>query len=83
MQEVPFRVEDQVSHSYLLGASACHCRYSSQDLTTDSDDLEAVAKQMPNDNSGGGQFRIRILKKLTETVNVVYDGYRESHIHAG
>ncbi|TAQ90700.1 hypothetical protein B7494_g956 [Chlorociboria aeruginascens] len=36
-----------------------------------------------NDISGGGQFQIGILKKPTDTVSVVYDGYQESHIYEG
>jgi hypothetical protein len=47
------------------------------------DPLEAVTKPISNDNSGGGQFQIGILKKPTNTVSVVYDGYQESHIHEG
>jgi hypothetical protein len=38
---------------------------------------------LSNDNSGGGQFQIGILKKPTNTVGVVYDGYQESGIHEG
>lgn len=42
--------------------------------------LKAVTRPFPNDNSGGGQFQIRIFKKPTETVSVTNDGYQESHI---
>jgi hypothetical protein len=51
--------------------------------STGSDSLKAVTKLVPNDNSGGGQFQIGILKKPTETVSVVYDGFQESHIYEG
>lgn len=51
--------------------------------STGFDALRAVTKPLPNDNSGGGQFQIGILKKPTETVCVVYDGYQESHIYEG
>jgi hypothetical protein len=47
------------------------------------DSLEAVTKPIPNDNSGGGQFQIGILKKPTETTSVVFDGYQESGIYEG
>jgi hypothetical protein len=51
--------------------------------STGYEPLKAVTKLLPNDNSGGGQFQIGILKKPTETVSVVYDGYQESHIYEG
>ncbi|TVY93514.1 hypothetical protein LAWI1_G001689 [Lachnellula willkommii] len=47
------------------------------------DALEAVTKPISNDNSGGGQFQIGMLKKPTETVSVVYDGYQEQGIYEG
>ena len=36
-----------------------------------------------NDNSGGGQYQLGILKKPTETTTVVFDGYQESGIDEG
>jgi len=45
--------------------------------------LEAVTEALPNDNSGGGQYQIRMAKKPTETIGVVYDGFQESNIHEG
>lgn len=51
--------------------------------STGSDALKAVTRPLPNDNSDGGQFQIGILKKPTETISVVYDGYQESHIYEG
>ena len=45
--------------------------------------LQAATKLLTNDNSGGGQFQIGILKKPTETVSVVNDGYQEPNIHEG
>ncbi|RDL33986.1 Uncharacterized protein BP5553_08354 [Venustampulla echinocandica] len=47
------------------------------------DPLRPVTKPVPNDNSGGGQFQIGILKKPTETTSVVFDGYQESGIFEG
>jgi hypothetical protein len=47
------------------------------------DPLEAVTKPISNDNSGGGQFQIGLLKKPTETTSVVFDGYQESGIYEG
>jgi hypothetical protein len=37
----------------------------------------------PNDNSGGGQFQIGLLKKPTNTTSVVWDGYQEAGIDEG
>jgi hypothetical protein len=51
--------------------------------STGYDALKAVTRPLQNDNSGGGQFQIGILKKPTETVSVVYDGYQERHIYEG
>ncbi|KAF2455169.1 hypothetical protein BDY21DRAFT_290310, partial [Lineolata rhizophorae] len=45
--------------------------------------LAAVTQPIPNDNGGGGQFQIGILKKPTETESVVNDGYQESGIFEG
>ncbi|KAJ3506191.1 hypothetical protein NLJ89_g7006 [Agrocybe chaxingu] len=47
------------------------------------DTLKAVTQLVVNDNSGGGQFHVGILKKPTETKTVVYDGYQESGIFEG
>jgi len=47
------------------------------------DALEAVTKPIGNDNSGGGQFQIGMLKKPTETTSVDYDGYQEKGIYEG
>ncbi|KAF4619078.1 hypothetical protein G7Y89_g14769 [Cudoniella acicularis] len=47
------------------------------------DPLEAVTDPVPNDNSGGGQFHVGILKKPTNTTSVVWDGYQESPIYEG
>ena len=47
------------------------------------DRLKAVTPPVANDNSGGGQYQIGILKKPTETTSVVNDGYQESGIHEG
>ncbi|KAF4625545.1 hypothetical protein G7Y89_g12622 [Cudoniella acicularis] len=42
------------------------------------DSLVAVTNPVPNDNSGGGQFHVGMLKKPTNTTSVVWDGYQES-----
>ncbi|KAJ3041254.1 hypothetical protein HDV00_009647 [Rhizophlyctis rosea] len=49
----------------------------------DKDSLGAVTGWVPNDNSGGGQFHIGMLKKPTESKTIVWDGYQESHINEG
>ena len=51
--------------------------------SANNDHLKAVTQPLPNDNSGGGQFQIGVLKKPTETVTVVNDGFQESGIHEG
>lgn len=45
--------------------------------------LRAVTKAISNDNSGGGQYQIGMLKKPTETVSVVFDGFQERGIDEG
>jgi hypothetical protein len=45
--------------------------------------LKPVTKALAQDNSGGGQYQIGILKKPTETISVVNDGYQESKINEG
>ena len=45
--------------------------------------LKAATKALPNDNTGGGQYQVGVLKKLTETVSVVFDGYQEGNIDEG
>lgn len=62
----------------IYGHSTLQIYYSVGDAA-----LEAVTRALPNDNSGGGQFQIGILKKPTNTTSVVYDGYQESGIHEG
>ena len=51
--------------------------------SANNDPLKAVTQPLPNDNSGGGQFQIGVMKKPTETVSVVDDGFQESGIHEG
>ncbi|KAH9206600.1 hypothetical protein DL95DRAFT_486739 [Leptodontidium sp. 2 PMI_412] len=51
--------------------------------STRNDRLQAVTEVLPNDNTGGGQYQIGVLKKPTETVTVVNDGYQESNIDEG
>ncbi|PVH70265.1 glycoside hydrolase family 131 protein [Cadophora sp. DSE1049] len=51
--------------------------------STGYDKLKAVTKALPNDNTGGGQYQIGVLKKPTETVSVVFDGYQEGSIDEG
>lgn len=38
---------------------------------------------MSNDNSGGGQYQIGILKKPTGTSDVVNAGFQESNLNEG
>lgn len=45
--------------------------------------LETVTGRLLNNNTGGGQFQVGLLKKPTETTNVVYDGFQESGIYEG
>ncbi|PGH23406.1 hypothetical protein AJ80_02516 [Polytolypa hystricis UAMH7299] len=45
--------------------------------------LKAVTEAVGNDNTGGGQFQIGLLKKPTGTSNVVFEGYQESGIDEG
>ncbi|KAI1852265.1 hypothetical protein JX266_002443 [Neoarthrinium moseri] len=47
------------------------------------DALKSVTSALSNDNSGGGQFQIGILKKPTGTSDVVNSGYQESPINEG
>jgi hypothetical protein len=49
----------------------------------DYEPLRPVTKIIHNDNSGGGQYQIGILKKPTETDTVVFDGFQESGIDEG
>ncbi|KAH7381753.1 hypothetical protein BKA64DRAFT_647293 [Cadophora sp. MPI-SDFR-AT-0126] len=51
--------------------------------STRYDKLKAVTEALPNDNTGGGQYQIGVLKKPTETESVVFDGYQESNIDEG
>ena len=48
-----------------------------------NDPLASVTKAVSNDNSGGGQFQIGILKKPTGTSDVVNAGYQEKGINEG
>lgn len=47
------------------------------------DPLKSVTSAVTNDNSGGGQFQIGILKKPTGTSDVVNAGYQESKLNEG
>ncbi|KAI1763189.1 hypothetical protein GGR53DRAFT_377094 [Hypoxylon sp. FL1150] len=49
----------------------------------DDEPLEAVTSAVSNDNSGGGQYQIGILKKPTGTSDVVNSGYQETGISEG
>jgi hypothetical protein len=48
-----------------------------------NDTLKSVTSAVNNDNSGGGQYQIGILKKPTGTSDVVNSGYQESHLNEG
>ncbi|KAK3393503.1 hypothetical protein B0H63DRAFT_18837 [Podospora didyma] len=45
--------------------------------------LKSVTSAVSNDNSGGGQYQIGILKKPTGTSDVVNAGYQESRLNEG
>ena len=47
------------------------------------DPLKSVTSALSNDNSGGGQYQIGMLKKPTGTFDVVNAGYQESHLNEG
>lgn len=47
------------------------------------DPLKAVTNKVSNDNAGGGQFQIGMLKKPTGTSDVVNSGYQESGLNEG
>jgi len=47
------------------------------------DPLKSVTSALSNDNSGGGQYQIGILKKPTGTSDVVNSGYQESNLNEG
>ncbi|RWA03725.1 hypothetical protein EKO27_g11385 [Xylaria grammica] len=49
----------------------------------DDEPLESVTEALANDNSGGGQYQIGILKKPTGTDDVVNSGYQEKNIDEG
>ncbi|KAI0148218.1 hypothetical protein F4776DRAFT_606704 [Hypoxylon sp. NC0597] len=49
----------------------------------DDEPLKAVTSALQNDNSGGGQYQIGILKKPTGTSDVVNSGYQETGISEG
>ncbi|KAI8946394.1 hypothetical protein F4801DRAFT_64015 [Xylaria longipes] len=49
----------------------------------DDEPLESVTSALSNDNSGGGQYQIGILKKPTESTDVVNEGYQESNLNEG
>ncbi|KAI1198728.1 hypothetical protein F5X97DRAFT_298681 [Nemania serpens] len=45
--------------------------------------LKSVTSALYNDNSGGGQYQIGILKKPTGTSDVVNSGYQEKNLNEG
>ena len=45
--------------------------------------LKSVTSAVSNDNSGGGQYQIGILKKPTGTSDVVNSGYQERNLNEG
>ncbi|KAI1177497.1 hypothetical protein F4777DRAFT_207867 [Nemania sp. FL0916] len=49
----------------------------------DDEPLESVTSALSNDNSGGGQYQIGILKKPTGSSDVVNEGYQESNLNEG
>ncbi|KAI1634961.1 hypothetical protein F4809DRAFT_664652 [Biscogniauxia mediterranea] len=51
--------------------------------STGDEPLEAVTDVLTNDNSGGGQYQIGMLKKPTGTDDVVNSGFQETGIDEG
>jgi hypothetical protein len=49
----------------------------------DDEPLKSVTSALSNDNSGGGQYQIGILKKPTESSDVVNEGYQEKNLNEG
>ncbi|KAI3330860.1 hypothetical protein F4824DRAFT_326276 [Ustulina deusta] len=49
----------------------------------DDEPLQPVTSALSNDNSGGGQYQIGILKKPTGTSDVVNSGYQEKNLSEG
>ncbi|KAI1383591.1 uncharacterized protein F4822DRAFT_421092 [Hypoxylon trugodes] len=49
----------------------------------DDEPLKAVTDALQNDNSGGGQYQIGLLKKPTGTSDVVNSGFQETGINEG
>lgn len=49
----------------------------------DDEPLKAVTSALSNNNAGGGQYQIGILKKPTGTSDVVNSGYQEKGISEG
>ncbi|TRX90057.1 hypothetical protein FHL15_008976 [Xylaria flabelliformis] len=45
--------------------------------------LKSVTSALSNDNSGGGQYQIGILKKPTGSSDVVNEGYQEKNLNEG
>ncbi len=45
--------------------------------------LKSVTSAVSNDNSGGGQYQIGILRKPTGTSDVVNSGYHQSRLNEG
>jgi hypothetical protein len=60
------------------GDSTLQVYYSKGD-----DPLKAVTNKVTNNNAGGGQFQIGMLKKPTGTSDVVNSGYQESNLNEG
>ncbi|KAI0508635.1 hypothetical protein F5B22DRAFT_658948 [Xylaria bambusicola] len=49
----------------------------------DDEPLKSVTSELSNNNSGGGQYQIGILKKPTGTSDVVNSGYQERNLNEG
>ncbi|KAI1426600.1 hypothetical protein F5Y12DRAFT_794140 [Xylaria sp. FL1777] len=49
----------------------------------DDEPLKSVTSALSNNNSGGGQYQIGILKKPTGTSDVVNSGYQEKNLNEG
>lgn len=61
-----------------MGDSTLQVYYSKGD-----DPLKSVTNKVSNNNAGGGQFQIGMLKKPTGTSDVVNSGYQESNLNEG
>lgn len=61
-----------------MSCSTLQVYYSKND-----EPLKSVTSALSNNNAGGGQYQIGILKKPTGTSDVVNSGYQEKNLNEG